>query len=223
MERLGLNSRFALTADYRPTAVLVGVSPLWIDGVDTVELFASLGASAACAIQCAIVRAVDSDSLLSPASLDGPIDFIYHALRLIAVPFFSLVVERTLHRLGKKSGGTRMWKQTFKMFRVSVVKTLMFLGLGGVLLLFSFLPVLNIFAYTAALFLVAFDCMDYSLEAVGYGLGQRMRYMFREWSQWTGMAAGLALTLLLPGSTLLVIPGAVVGAALIFKPENQKP
>jgi hypothetical protein len=31
------------------------------------------------------------------------------------------------------------------------------------------------------------------------------------------MAAGLALTLLVPGLTLLVTPGAVVGGALILK------
>jgi hypothetical protein len=34
------------------------------------------------------------------------------------------------------------------------------------------------------------------------------------------MAAGLALTLPLPGLTLLIIPGAVVGAAIIVKNEG---
>ena len=87
--------------------------------------------------------------------------------------------------------------------------------------MFLFVPVLNLLAVSAAMLLLAFDSMDYSFETLGWGLRQRLRYLRREWVQWSGMAAGLALTLLLPGLTLLVIPGAVVGAAMLVKAETQ--
>lgn len=35
------------------------------------------------------------------------------------------------------------------------------------------------------------------------------------------MILGLALTLIVPGLTLLVVPGAIVGAALIVKTETK--
>ncbi len=69
---------------------------------------------------------------------------------------------------------------------------------------------------------LAFDSLDYSFEALGMGFRERLRYLIKEWSQWFGMATSLALTLLMPGLTLLIIPGAVVGAALILKEQNGK-
>jgi CysZ protein len=151
---------------------------------------------------------------------------IYVLQALIAVPFFALLADRTLTLAGKKSDDSRIWREwvrhTFRMARVSLLKAVLFLALGSVLFLFSFFPVLNLAAYTGALFILALDSMDYTFEAMGYGLRRRLVYMFREWPQWAGMATGLALTLLIPGLTLLVMPGAVVGAALIFKLDKNQ-
>jgi CysZ protein len=103
---------------------------------------------------------------------------------------------------------------------VSLLKTLLLLAVGFILFVFSFLPVLNFFAVGGALMILALDCMDYSLEALGYGFRQRMAYFVKNPAQWLGMSLGLGLTLLVPGLTLLVIPGAVTGAALIVKDEK---
>ncbi|MBX3020713.1 MAG: EI24 domain-containing protein [Bdellovibrionales bacterium] len=136
-------------------------------------------------------------------------------LRLVAVPFYALLAERTLNQLGKTTDTS--WPTLLRMFRSCLVKTLILLLIGVVLFVFSFVPVLNVLAIAAALFIMAFDCMDFAFEACGMGLRKRVTYLIRERAQWSGMALGLALTLPIPGLTLLVIPGAVVGCALILK------
>lgn len=149
---------------------------------------------------------------------------LYLAQSLIAVPFYAFLAERTLGKLGKKADDQKMWREwvanTFKMIRVSLTKFIFLLCVGLVLFVFSFLPVLNVFTLIAAMMILALDCMDYSLDPYALGFRARMRYFRRNWAQWLGMTAGLALTLLLPGLTLLVIPGAVVGAAIIVKNEG---
>ena len=145
---------------------------------------------------------------------------IYILQSLIAIPFYSLLAERTLESMQKrpKGGG---WGRALAMLKSGAVKSIALLLLGPLLFVLSFVPVLNLLAVSAAMLLLAFDSMDYSFETLGWGLRQRLRYLRREWVQWSGMAAGLALTLLLPGLTLLVIPGAVVGAAMLVKAETQ--
>jgi CysZ protein len=101
------------------------------------------------------------------------------------------------------------------------LKGAVFAVCGVFLFVLSFIPVINLLAVAAAMFLLAFDCMDYALEARRLKFRQRLRYVFRNKAQWAGMATGLALTLLLPGLTLLVIPGAVTGAALNLKETDE--
>jgi uncharacterized protein involved in cysteine biosynthesis len=106
------------------------------------------------------------------------------------------------------------------MLRVSLLKSLALLPLGFCLFVFSFLPVLNLISLAGAMMVLAFDCMDYSLEALGLGFRRRIRYMRRHLAQWLGMWGGLAWTLIVPGLTLLIIPGAIVGAAMVVKSES---
>lgn len=139
----------------------------------------------------------------------------YLGQKILAVPFYSLLAEKTLVQAGKKTRSS--WSDALRMLKTGLAKTLLLLLVGLVLFVFSFIPVLNIVAISCALFILAFDCIDYSFECMGMNLKQRLRYLFRERAQWAGMAAGLALTLLVPGLTLLVIPGAIAGGALILK------
>ncbi len=151
---------------------------------------------------------------------------MYIVQMVVAVPFYTLLADRTLWRLAKKPEESKAWKKwarkTLSMIKASLLKAALLLSIGIILFMFSFLPVLNIFALWGALLILGFDCMDYSFEAMGFGFRRRLAYLFREWAQWSGMAVGLALTLLIPGLTLLVLPGAVVGAALILKKPSER-
>lgn len=145
--------------------------------------------------------------------------YIVYALHaIVAQPFYSLLAERTLKLQGRVTASNLGF---WSMLRVSVIKGCVFLTLGVVLLLVSFIPVVNVIAVCGTLLLFAYDCFDYAFEAQRLGFRDRIRYVMKNKSQWTGMSSGLALTLLLPGLTLLVIPGAVVGAALILKEANE--
>jgi CysZ protein len=157
-------------------------------------------------------------------ALFGSVYVMYLAQSLIAVPFYSYLADRTLGQLGKKPDHEQTWQEwtlhSLRIFKVSVIKFIVLMAVGIVLFVFSFVPVFNIFTLTAALMLVALDCMDYSLDALGLGARARVAYYSRNLAQWLGMAVGLGLTLIIPGLTLLVIPGAVVGAAIIVKNER---
>ena len=146
---------------------------------------------------------------------------VYVLTSLIAVPFYALLADRTLARLHKKPVQLS-WRVALGLLAKGLVKTGVFLLVGLVLFVFSFLPILNVAAAAATMLLLAFDTMDYAFEGMGWGFRRRFKYVVREWPQWFGVAAGLALTLLVPGLTLLVIPGAVVGGALIVKSENPQ-
>lgn len=147
--------------------------------------------------------------------------YVSYGLHMIlAAPFYSLLAEKALKIAGKQAT-TRLG--FFAMFRAALLKGLIFLFCGIVLFICSWIPGVNFLTVGGTLLLMAFDCMDYSLEASGLTLRRRWHYVRAHKGQWIGMAGGLALTLLLPGLTLLVIPGAVVGAALTLEeiPQNE--
>lgn len=139
---------------------------------------------------------------------------LYVLQAVIAMPFYSWLADTTLNLRGYPRARAPGF---LSMLRVSLLKGTVFLILGALLLVISFVPGLNVAAIIGTLLLLAFDCFDYSLEALGLGFRERVRYVTRNRAQWAGTAVGLGLTLFLPGLTLLVIPGAVVGAALLLK------
>lgn len=144
----------------------------------------------------------------------------YVVQSLIAIPFYIILAEKTLAEIGAKSpspAGFRSWfRHSAHMFLIGIVKAVVFLSLGLILFLTSFFPGLNVIAIAGPLLLMAYDLLDYSYEALGFGLRQRLRYSLRQKGLWVGMAFGLGLTMVVPGLTLLIAPGAVVGAALQF-------
>ncbi|HMN67327.1 MAG TPA: EI24 domain-containing protein [Bdellovibrionales bacterium] len=142
---------------------------------------------------------------------------VYAAHAIIAVPFYTHLSEKTLALRGLKPGAG----SALGMLRVSLIKGAVFICFGVALFVCSFVPGLNALAIVGTLLLLAFDCNDYALEAMRLNFRERLRYARRTKAQWLGQAAGLGLTLVIPGLTLLVIPGAVVGAALILKEPHE--
>ena len=136
---------------------------------------------------------------------------------VIASPFHSLLAERTLMKLGALQTTPFNLRASlragFTMFKISLKKMLVFAVLGVVILVCSFIPIVNIAASFAACMIVAFDAMDYSFELKEWGLSQRFAFFKAELPLFLGMSMALGLTLLIPGLTLLFYPVAVVGAA----------
>jgi CysZ protein len=134
---------------------------------------------------------------------------------LLCGPFYSLLAERALHDLGKRD--RNQFSFSLRVVLSSITKSAIFLMIGVMIVLFSFVPLINVIGVAIALMILAFDTMDYSFEAMGMRLPARLSYFFAHFPQWLGMAVSLALTLFIPGLTLLILPGAVVGAAMILK------
>ncbi|MGE4130107.1 MAG: EI24 domain-containing protein [Bdellovibrionales bacterium] len=151
----------------------------------------------------------------------------YVLFGVISIPFHSYLAESSLGIIGVKPQADpdfRTWlKSSARMLRVSLVKASLFLIVGVFLFMLSFVPVLGVLAAFGTLLLLAFDMMDYTLEALRLGFRARVAFMFRHKMIWFGMAAALALTLFVPGLTLLVTPGAVAGGTLLYRKTLGRP
>lgn len=143
---------------------------------------------------------------------------------VVAAPFNSLLAERTLMHLGvleEKPFKMGEWVATsLKLLMIGLGKSLIFAFIGIFIFIASFIPGLNFVASYVALLIMSFDSMDYSFEAREFGLRKRFRYFQARFPEFTGMAGGLALTIFVPGLTLLILPCSVVGAAIVMK--NQQ-
>jgi len=137
---------------------------------------------------------------------------------ILCGPFYSLLAERALHDLGKRD--KNKFSFSLRVLIASITKSALFLMIGVMIILFSFVPLINVVGFALALLILAFDTMDYSFEAMGMNLRERLGYFAHHLPQWLGMAVSLALTLLIPGLTLLILPGAVVGAAMIIEEKS---
>jgi CysZ protein len=145
----------------------------------------------------------------------------YLGQAIIALPFYALLAERALSVQGalveEPFEFGRWLRSSARMLRISLMKSALFLFLGLCLFLLSFIPVVNVAAVFGTLLILSFDQLDYSFEAMRFGFRRRLGHMGSHKRMWCGMAAGLGLTLLVPGLTLIVAPGAVVGAAILLK------
>ena len=138
---------------------------------------------------------------------------------VVAAPFNALLAERGLTAQGVPTvsvGSLVAWLALmFKMLWISLLKGLLFATAGFVLFILSFFPGLNFIAAYASMCIFAADVFDYSFEAIGYGLKQRLRAWRAFDHEITGLGGSLLLTSLLPGFTVLLMPVAVLGATTL--------
>ena len=66
-----------------------------------------------------------------------------------------------------------------------------------------------------AFMLIAFDASDYAMETMEYSLSNRMKFFREQLAEYAGMGAAVGLVMLIPGSIILCMPLAVVGASQI--------
>lgn len=140
---------------------------------------------------------------------------------VIAAPFNALVAEELLEKYGlikldryDFKGKLRL---TLRMFKISLIKAIVFALIAILVLIMAFIPGLNLLAGFLAFLIIAFDCFDYSFEVMGMGFGERIEFFRNHLITFAGMAVSLMLTLIIPGLTLLVLPLGVVGAAALFR------
>ncbi|MCB0420711.1 MAG: EI24 domain-containing protein [Bdellovibrionales bacterium] len=142
---------------------------------------------------------------------------VFLVATVVAAPFNALLAEEALKYLNKledrKFKLNRWVQMTTKMMIVALMKAVIFAIVGLVLFVMSFIPGLNLVAAFLACLIIAFDNIDYSLEIYELSLKQRFEFYRQNITEFSGAASFLALTVLIPGLTLLLLPAAVVGSA----------
>lgn len=138
---------------------------------------------------------------------------------IIASPFNSLLAEKTLQLTGAmpeepfKVG--RWLSFTIKMLVVAIMKAIVFLVVGLVAFIIAFIPGLNVLSIYMTLYMMSLDLFDYSLEAAGYNLRQRLGFGRQEIPMLSGVCLALFVTTLIPGLFFLLAPLGIVGASRI--------
>ncbi len=155
--------------------------------------------------------------LIWPALALALVFILMNLTRLIAAPLFGLLAVKILARdrlneLKKRS----LWQRVMASIRQTkgaVVKTSLFLVTGLVLGLLSFLPGVGLFTGFLFLILLAYDVIDYSLDALEWPLDRRFAFFKAHFAVFLGLGVSLGLVFLVPGLNFFVLPASVVGAS----------
>lgn len=146
--------------------------------------------------------------------------------RVLALPFYSLMAEHVLTVYGQQSFpklNAMQWiKFNISMIWVSILRLAILLVPSAILLLLAFVPIVQIVATLAALFLLAMDVTDYALEVSGKSLKARFRFIGQHKGELFGFSLGLGLTLLIPGLNLLLFPMTVASASLLVAKTSKQ-
>lgn len=157
--------------------------------------------------------------LFGVVSLVAALYVAYILSIIIASPFNSLLAEKTLQLTGAlpeepfKIG--RWLSFTVKMLVVALLKAVVFLIVGLIAFVIAFIPGLNILSIYITLYMMSLDLFDYSLEAAGYNLTQRLGFGRNEVPMISGVSLALFVTTLIPGLFFVLAPLGVVGASRI--------
>jgi CysZ protein len=152
-----------------------------------------------------------------PVALLALFYFLFLLVRVVASPFYSFLAEVVLIENGTLTESSfRMghWFRTsVRMFKVSLVKLVLFTLIGVLLFILSFLPGFGVITGYCFLLMAAFDAVDASFEALQMGFRDRIRYFRGNLSVFSGMAVTMGLVFLIPGLNFFLLPSAVAGGA----------
>ena len=101
------------------------------------------------------------------------------------------------------------------MLIISLIRAALFAVFSIALFALSFFPVINLVAAFCAFLIMAFDVVDYSFEIAEMGLKERLNYFRNHIAAFSGMAAFIGITLIIPGLILLIMPINVLGATQV--------
>lgn len=159
--------------------------------------------------------------LIWPALALALIHSLLILTRLIASPFYSLLAERVLgDSLEADDQRERVWSRFVKQARAlkrSMLRALFLLVLGLILGVLSFIPGFGLLTSFAFLVLLAYDVIDYSLDALALDTKQRIEFFRHQFAVFLGLGAMLGVVFLIPGLNFFVLPAAVAGASNLVR------
>jgi uncharacterized protein involved in cysteine biosynthesis len=146
--------------------------------------------------------------------------FSYLVLIIVGAPFYSLLVDKILVRRGLQlpvqNNFLRWLYTTLKMFIITLVKLVVFMALTGLLFILSFWSLGVILVPLMVGFMIAFDCIDFSLECMNYSLQRRWSYFKQHLPFYSGLALAILFFSFIPGLFTICLPFFIAGGADAF-------
>lgn len=153
--------------------------------------------------------------------LVGAITFTF-ASTMVASPFNDILAEKTEPHatppLAPVTGGGLA--RQLRLIWIDLVKTVAATVAGGVAVLFSWIPVLNIAAFVAVFLLVCFQYTSYPQTRRRERLGAGMQFLFRHAWACAGFGAAITFLYAIPFVSSFALPLAVVGGTLLVARAN---
>lgn len=147
-------------------------------------------------------------------------------IQIISIPFYSLSCERVLAKrkvFPERDFKMGVWiRLTLRLFIISIFRMAIFMVFGLGVFILSFIPGLQFLAVIYSAYVMALDCIDYTLEVYEMNLGRRFSVYFGNIYFFAGLGLTLLPSLFIPGLTLLLLPIAVVGSAVTFAEVKGK-
>ncbi len=155
--------------------------------------------------------------LLMIALFFAGVYFLFLTTKLLASPFYGLIADQVFKSRGVKRSDnlsfTRWLYLSFRSTAVNLIEIFVFMIIGVILFIFSFVPVINIFAAFGFFLIMAYDSTDYSLDLLNFKLSERVQYFISHFAQFCGFALAIGLVMFLPVLNLILLASCVAGAA----------
>ncbi len=146
--------------------------------------------------------------------------FSYLALIILGAPFYSLIVDKILVRRGLQppvqNNFIRWLYTTVKMLIISLLKLVIFMTATGALFVISFWSLGVVLVPILVGFMIAYDCVDFSLECMNYSLRRRWIYFREHLSFFSGLALAILFFSFIPGLFIISLPFFIAGGADAF-------
>ncbi len=152
--------------------------------------------------------------------------FSYLFATIISVPFNSILAEKVLKILGilppQRQGVAQHTSKFVKMLWASIIKSFVVTALAVVMFAGSFIPGVSLVVLFGGLMLLAFDCIDYSLEVLELTFKERVIFFRKHIAEISGFAVALGLIFLVPFVNFLLLPVAVAGGSILVGKNVKK-
>jgi uncharacterized protein involved in cysteine biosynthesis len=146
--------------------------------------------------------------------------FSYLVLTILGAPFYSLIVDKILVRRGLRppvqNNLLRWLYTTIKMLIINLLKLVLFMTITGLLFVVSFWSLGIMLVPLCVGCMIAYDCMDFSLECMNYSLRARWNYFCDHLSFFAGLVLVILFFSFIPGLFTISLPFFIAGGADAF-------
>lgn len=154
------------------------------------------------------------------AIIIGFLTFSFMA-NLLSIPLNDLLAQRVETALGMTDVPPYRWTQTLRVIWIDAFKTI-FAGVLGMMLLFlSWIPVINLVAFIGTALLYSFQYLTYPQTRRLEPLWVSLLFVIRNFWSCLGMGVSFSLLSLIPMSTAILLPIAVVSGTILYN-ERRK-